>query len=181
MPAPKTDETDAPEDATVADPVEAEIAHDASVDASAEAAAVDAENEDAAFEPAVEDAAEPAEVLAGEDVEPEAAIGVEEDLEADAEDAGGERIFSLVDRPTPQDTEALLDWLRAAPEEATVVFDCDGVEATCTPYVLALAAASRARAAAGVQAAIANPAPAIVDAFSDLGLFQDLMKMEFRP
>ncbi|MEO1512889.1 MAG: hypothetical protein AAFU70_12520, partial [Planctomycetota bacterium] len=74
-----------------------------------------------------------------------------------------------------------LDWLRAAPADVQIVFDAQGVETTATPYVLAIAAAARARAADGAPAAIANPAPAIVDAFSDLGLFQDLMKMEFRP
>ncbi len=32
----------------------------------------------------------------------------------------------------------------------------------------------------GPKLAVVNPTPAFVDAFADLGLFQDMMKMEFR-
>ena len=60
-------------------------------------------------------------------------------------------------------------------------FDASEVDNISTPYVLAIVGAARARAEAGSPAAVRSPSPAFVDAFSDLGLFGDLMKMEIRP
>jgi anti-anti-sigma regulatory factor len=75
------------------------------------------------------------------------------------------------------EAEAFLAGLRDA--GAVPVIDARGVEDISSAWVLALAALVRAQGEAQRIAVIA-PSPAFVDAFSDLGLFQDLMKMEFR-
>ncbi len=90
-------------------------------------------------------------------------------------------VIRLHATPRAAETEELLQRLRAAPDDAPLVVDAGAVEAVGTPYILALAAASRARAEAGSPMAVISPPAALIDAFSDLGLFQDLMNMEFRP
>lgn len=110
------------------------------------------------------------------------AAPVDDDTDAEARGHLAEhRVFALHDRPGPDETRVLIDHLRSTPPDAPLVLDAGAVEATATPYLLALAAAARERARAGAPAVLANPSAAIVDGFSDLGLFQDLMKMEFRP
>lgn len=79
-----------------------------------------------------------------------------------------------------EETEALLAHLRAVPGDAPLIVDAREVESLSTPAVLALVAAARARADGPAPLAVESPSAAFVDAFSDLGLFQDLMKMEFR-
>ena len=93
--------------------------------------------------------------------------------------AGGP--FKLHRRARLEETEALLAWLLAAQADAPLEFDASEVDNISTPYVLAIVGAARARAEAGSPAAVRSPSPAFVDAFSDLGLFGDLMKMEIRP
>ena len=148
----------------------------------------------AANAPGVVDDVEAAGASATEDAETDAAedassFDVADDLseaadinvvETDAAD-GQPDVFALHDRPGPEETRALIDHLRTASTDAPLVLDAAAVETTGTPYVLALAALARSRAEAGAPAVLANPSAAGVDAFSDLGLFQDLMKMEFRP
>ena len=95
-------------------------------------------------------------------------------------EAGSDGPVALAARARPDDAEAVLARLRAAPADAEFVVDASAVEQLTTPLVLALVAAARARAEGGAPLAVARPSPAFVDAFSDLGLFQDLMKMEFR-
>ena len=98
------------------------------------------------------------------------------------------------------DTRALLNMLKACLERGghEVFTAKDGVEALDKlrehrpdlvitdlnmPKMngLEFIAAARARADAGSPAVVTSPSPAFVDAFSDLGLFGDLMKMEIRP
>lgn len=76
--------------------------------------------------------------------------------------------------------QAMLTALREAPADTTVALDASAVESMSTPGVLLLAALVRDRAEGATSVAVANPTPAFMDAFSDLGLFGDLMKMEFR-
>ena len=121
--------------------------------------------------------------IAGEAFDPAAPdVGAGAGAASPAADAtAADAAYPLPARLRVAETEALLAWLRARPEGAPVAFDAAAVESLSTPSVLVLAAAARACAAAGRPAAVERPAPAFVDAFSDLGLFQDLMKMEFRP
>jgi len=61
-----------------------------------------------------------------------------------------------------------------------LVIDAREVEEITTPVVTAIISALRSRADITPPASVLAPTAAFVDAFSDLGLFQDLMKMEFR-
>jgi hypothetical protein len=58
--------------------------------------------------------------------------------------------------------------------------DASGVREMSGAAVTALVVIARGRAAAGGRLAILRPSPAFVDAFADLGLFPELMKMEVR-
>lgn len=144
----------------------------------------DVSTEDVELAASADDAAE---VAIPDDAEDETsneatdeAVPADEHVEAETP-TSDDAVFALHDRPGPDETQALIEHLRDAPSDAPLVLDAAAVEATGTPYILALAAAARARADAGAPAVLANPSSAVVDAFSDLGLFQDLMKMEFRP
>lgn len=46
--------------------------------------------------------------------------------------------------------------------------------------VMTLANIAKTAAAAGAPVSVRNPTSAFVDAFTDLGLFEDLMRMEFQ-
>jgi hypothetical protein len=60
------------------------------------------------------------------------------------------------------------------------VIDAREVEDITSPIVTAIISALNSRADKTPPAAVLAPTPAFIDAFSDLGLFKDLMKMEFR-
>ena len=123
--------------------------------------------------------AKPADRGVDPDSEASAAIDASSDG-VSAPSAPAETRIRLHPAPRTDETEHLLAALRAAPPEVPLVLDAGEVETPGTPYVLALAAAARARSADGRPVAVINPSPAFVDAFSDLGLFEDLMSMEFR-
>jgi len=77
------------------------------------------------------------------------------------------------------ETEVFLDALNEQDIQAIVV-DASLVEKMSAPCALAVVSAVRHAEANSTKIAVISPAPPFVDAFSDLGLFQDLMKMEFR-
>lgn len=78
------------------------------------------------------------------------------------------------------EAQALLGEL-AGTDAATAAmrFEASAVEELSTAYALVLTSLLRARDPAAPKIGLVAPSPAFVDAFSDLGLFQDLMKMEF--
>lgn len=117
--------------------------------------------------------------LAGED---EAAAAAPPERKADAPEPGEpDRPLQLDPRMRLEETEALLERLRALPAAAELALDAGAVESLSTPCVLVIAAAARQRAETGRPVVLRSPTAAFVDAFSDLGLFGDLMKMEIRP
>ncbi len=61
-----------------------------------------------------------------------------------------------------------------------VVLDASPVEKMSTAAVLVLTSFVNARADLAPPAAVQNPSGPFVDAFSELGLFSSLMRMEFR-
>ena len=69
-------------------------------------------------------------------------------------------------------------WRDAGPE-VPLLLDAAAVEQMCTPFVLTLVAALNERAGNGAAVEVRNPTAAFTDAFSDLGLFSEMMKMEF--
>lgn len=80
-------------------------------------------------------------------------------------------------RVTLADAEALLAEIQAG--GARPVLEAGAVEELPAAYVLVLTSLLRAEAERGAKVAVIAPSAAFVDAFADLGLFQDLMKMEF--
>lgn len=70
--------------------------------------------------------------------------------------------------------------LLAVRESPEVVLDASGIEKMSTAGVLVLLSFLAARSEMKPPAAVLNPPGAFVDAFSELGLFDKLMSMEFR-
>ncbi|MEM0944819.1 MAG: hypothetical protein AAGI70_12835 [Pseudomonadota bacterium] len=77
--------------------------------------------------------------------------------------------------------EAVVEVARTAAEGAVIEVKAAEVETVSTTYILALLSAAAGAAAGKWRFVLASPSPALIDAFSDLGLFQDLAKMEIRP
>ncbi|MGG7567577.1 hypothetical protein ACQ5SO_15610 [Rhodovulum sp. DZ06] len=86
----------------------------------------------------------------------------------------------LADRLRTPEAEELAETLRASVGASELVFDAREVSDIGAAAVACIISTLHARADISPPAAILSPSPAFVDAFSDLGLFQDLMKMEFR-
>lgn len=68
---------------------------------------------------------------------------------------------------------------RGLPNDVPLRLDAKALETISTPYVLSLISAVESRADVKPPAIIVNSTDAFVNAFSDLGMFQELMKMEF--
>jgi anti-anti-sigma regulatory factor len=77
------------------------------------------------------------------------------------------------------EAEQLLADIVAYPDELPLVIDASGVEQMTSAAVIALLSGLSTRRE-GAQVAIANATSDFVDAFNDLGLFREMMKMEFR-
>ena len=91
---------------------------------------------------------------------------------------------AAVEIPLPESfgldaAQFLASALRAADALAPVRIDASAVAVMSTPGVLTIAAAVRSRAVGAPAITVASPTAAFMDAFSDLGLFGDLMKLEF--
>lgn len=112
--------------------------------------------------------------------DPDALDIAEDDVEGAAPGEGEEFVIALEAKTRAADAEDLVNLLRDAPSGATLVIDARAVEDISTPALAAIVATLRSRAERTPPAAVLAPTSAFVDAFSDLGLFQDLMKMEFR-
>lgn len=69
--------------------------------------------------------------------------------------------------------------LAKADHSAPLKVDAADVATMSTPYVLTLISAINSRPADAPRIVVSQPTPPFLDAFSDLGLFSDLMKMEF--
>lgn len=78
------------------------------------------------------------------------------------------------------EAEALVETIKAFPDDEPIIFDCSEVDEISTPYIIGIIASLQLREASKPPAIAIKPTTAFVDAFSDLGLFQDLMKMEFQ-
>lgn len=78
------------------------------------------------------------------------------------------------------ETEQVLDRLAEMPADAPLVFDASQVEQMSAACAMVVVSAVRHRGDDAPKAAVIEPTSEFMDAFSDLGMFQDLMKMEFR-
>lgn len=66
------------------------------------------------------------------------------------------------------------------PIDRKIVFDASEVSTVSTAYVLTLTSAIKARAKSSPPLALKAPPQVLIDAFTDLGLFESMMKMEFQ-
>lgn len=98
----------------------------------------------------------------------------------DAAGADEDGIVLLPPKSRLPQIDDIVERLTAAIDADELVIDAREVEDITTPVVTAIISALNTRADKIPPAAVLAPTPAFVDAFSDLGLFQDLMKMEFR-
>lgn len=96
--------------------------------------------------------------------------------------------FSLPERVTLDHAQEALSLAASLNADVDLQIDASEVVGIDGGAVIALANIARSFAAQAEDPeasrskglAVFKPTPAFVDAFSDLGLFQDLMKMEFR-
>ena len=95
----------------------------------------------------------------------------------------GEKI-QLPERVTAEHAQEAIATASALANDAELVIDASSVETIDGGSLLAFANIARSFGAPDSERtsklAVLNPSPVFVDAFSDLGLFEDLMKMEFR-
>jgi hypothetical protein len=94
--------------------------------------------------------------------------------------APGSVTIPLAPRTGYAEAGALLDGLKAHRDTPEVVLDARAVEGFSTAAVLAVVSFLNARPDRTPPAAVLGATGAFVDAFSDLGLFADMMRMEFR-
>ncbi|WP_157966266.1 hypothetical protein [Oceanibium sediminis] len=74
---------------------------------------------------------------------------------------------------------ALVSRMAEADHAAPLTLDASAVGTISAPYVLSLVSVINARAEHAPKIVVSQPTAPFLDAFSDLGLFSDLMKMEF--
>lgn len=79
-----------------------------------------------------------------------------------------------------RDIEEFIDSMASLPDGSDIVIDASEVENMSSACALAVVSAIRQQETQSKKIAVVNPATAFVDAFSELGLFADLMNMEFR-
>ena len=97
-----------------------------------------------------------------------------------AKPLAGQVCISLAPQMTYAEAGLLLDRLRAAKEASEVILEAGAVERMSTSAVLVIVSFLNARSGPAPPAAVLGASGAFVDAFSDLGLFSVLMRMEFR-
>ena len=78
-----------------------------------------------------------------------------------------------------KEVEAVLDSF-GDQDNATVEIDASGVERMSAPCAMAVVSMVRHAAENSGKVTVVKPAPPFMDAFTELGLFQEVMKMEFR-
>lgn len=99
------------------------------------------------------------------------------EAEAGPQDERHIRLPAALDYAAAEDLHAQLVAARDVP---VVVLDAAGVTAMSTAAVLVILGFLKARAEISPPAVVHDPAGPFVDAFSQLGLFASLMRMEFR-
>lgn len=97
--------------------------------------------------------------------------------DAGPQDARHIQLPAALDYAAAEDLHAQLVAARDVP---VVVLDAAGVTAMSTAAVLVILGFLKARAEISPPAVVHDPAGPFVDAFSQLGLFASLMRMEFR-
>lgn len=103
-----------------------------------------------------------------------------EDTDTPAPDAKAQSdILVLPAKSSIDHLEDVMAALKASGTEPGLKIDASAVEKISTPIILAILSAATTRLDLKPPATLINPSSEFVDAFTDLGFFQDLMKMEF--
>lgn len=103
-----------------------------------------------------------------------------EDTANEEESAASEPVIDLPAQCDLNETEAIIDRMVEAADADNIVIDASAVTEMSSACALAVVAFVKHRADRSPPAAIQEPTSQFIDAFSELGLFEDLMKMEFR-
>jgi len=99
---------------------------------------------------------------------------------ADTDSADGATTITLEKNMCFNASMGLLEKLKEAKDTPSVILDASDVEQMSTPATVVLLSALRSRENHTPPLAIKNAPPVFTEAFSDLGFFQDVMKMEFQ-
>ena len=86
----------------------------------------------------------------------------------------------LPERCDLKESEVVFDTLSDIATDTTVVIDASDVTHMSTPCVLAIISAIKSREAVSPPAVVVEPSQPFIEAFQTLGLYGDMMKMEFR-
>jgi len=76
--------------------------------------------------------------------------------------------------------EELKELFRTIPSEGELLIDASHVEQIGSAGVLAVASLIHTRHEAALKTAIKGATPPVIDGFKDMGLFKEIMKLEFR-
>ncbi|MEM9229127.1 MAG: hypothetical protein AAGB10_05905 [Pseudomonadota bacterium] len=87
--------------------------------------------------------------------------------------------LELPENASLEAARTVLDKLRATSDADLITLDAAAVSAMSTPFVITLVSATRSRGEDAQPIRVVNAPAAFLDSFSDLGMFSELMKMEF--
>lgn len=95
-------------------------------------------------------------------------------------DEAEEVLITLHSEAGLSEAEEFLQTCLDLPIDKQIIFDASDVEAISTPYILTLTSALNARAESSPKVVLKGAPQIVIDGFTDLGLFQSMMKMEFQ-
>ncbi len=99
---------------------------------------------------------------------------------APEKDDADEIVIELHEQAGLPEAEEFLHTCLDLPDEKKIVFDASQVSSVSTPYILTLASAVKSRSESSPKIALKSAPQSLIDGFTDLGLFESMMKMEFR-
>ncbi|MHA3915789.1 hypothetical protein [Halovulum sp. GXIMD14793] len=87
--------------------------------------------------------------------------------------------YKIPPTPSLEDAQAFAATLKDGPADQPVHLDASALEVMTTPFALAVLSAMESRTSLTPPAIVSGATDEFVAAFTDLGLFQEMMKMEF--
>lgn len=90
------------------------------------------------------------------------------------------RVYALPSKTTVENAVEMLAAYASLESESVLEIDASAVDSIDGATVMTLANIAKTAAAAEAPVAVKSPSQAFTDSFNDLGLFEDLMRMEFR-
>lgn len=96
------------------------------------------------------------------------------------EDATDAVVIKLHEEAGLTEAEEFLQTCMDMPGDKQIVFDASDVAVISTPYILTMCSALISRAESAPKIVLKSPPQTLIDGFTDLGLFESMMKMEFQ-